>query len=796
MRGVTRIVWAIGMVSGVFCGNPVRAQTIEQISVPAFAASMPHNDATYRPVASDDGRWVAYLSLASNLVEGDDNGHADVFVVDRSVGSQVLASRSTLQAANGAASDVVGISNDGRYVVFVSQASNLVAGDANGHADFFRKDMQSGAIARIALLGAVFDAGTTSLSGDGNTMVFVDEANDWIAGGTSEARILVVDWSSSGVSALPVTSFAALSERRVELSRNGQCIAYADYAPLKRTRVRNLQTQVEVWGDTATSGAAPDGTTLDFKIDGSCQYLGFISGATNLLAEPTVAGEVYRRNLSIGSIDLISRHAAPAAFNSSSQLLMSANAQHFAYERLADGATPSTWTSWYERRSLVDTYAARADELSFQTHAVTDTGAVIMATEAATLDDLNLLIDVQVSTAAGQPRTVVASALPDLVPSSNGGSFLNGGAGRSEAQGGNLVAFSSLASNLIDNPLELDAAVGVYLRNRLTGTTSNVLAELALQPNGDTFHMDISQDGRYVLVRSCASNLVAGDINGQCDLFLIDRTLGSIELVNVSTAGAQADTEFDAQAAAGVSDDGRFIVFSSWASTLAPGSYEVPQIHVRDRVNHSTRLALPDVPGGLDQVTYLTSLAPRGHFASVLAYASGLGEGCRLVGIDLVTLQRECIGAGTGLPVAANAALSADARFVAYHYYTPSAHIAIIDRQTGTARTISDLWLAPTYIESFSFSGNGRYIGTLTTTATGTQIVGIFDILRETWALPPSVLGSLSPGQMLGYDGTALYFSSNAPLLPTDLNGQVPDVYRVQAAGLGIFGGGWQGGFE
>lgn len=796
MRGVTRIVQSIGMVCSVVVGNQVWAQTIEQISLPAFAATMPGNGESYQPVASDDGRWVAYLSSASNLVEGDDNGYADVFVADRNNGTQVIASRSTLQAANDAARSVIGISNEGRYVVFASAASNLVAGDNNARVDLFRKDLQSGAIARLEMRATDFETGTASLSGDGNTMVFVDEASDWIAGGPNEARILRVDWNTASVSALPILSFAALAERRVELSRNGQCIAYADYAPLKRTRVRNLQTQVEVWGDTATSGAAPDGTTLDFKLDANCQYLGFISAATNLLAEPQVSGEVYRRNLGSGSIDLISRHPAPAAFNLSSQLLMSANAQHFVYQRQFDGATPSTWSSWFERRSLVDTYAARADELIFQTHAVTDTGAVIMATEAAIPGDLNLLVDVHVSTAAGQPRTLLAPALPDLVQSSNGGSFLNAGVGRSEAQGGNLVAYSSLASNLIDNPLELDATVGVYLRNRSTGTTSNLLAELALQPNGDTYLMDISQDGRYVLTRSCASNLVVGDLNGQCDLFLIDRTLGSIELVNISTAGAQADNEFDTQAAAGVSDDGRFIVFSSWASTLAPGSYVVPQVHVRDRVNHSTRLALPDVPGGLDQDSYLTSLAPRGHFATVLAYASGLGESCRLVGIDLATLQRECIGAGTGLPIAANAALSADARFVAYYYYTPSAHIAIIDRQRGTARTISDLWLAPTYIESFSFSGNGRYIGTLTTTATGTQIVGIFDILRESWALPPSLLGSLSPGQMLGYDGTALYFSSNAPLLPTDLNGQVPDVYRVEARGIGIFGSGWQGGFE
>lgn len=474
MRGVTRIVWSIGVVFGVFSGNPAGAQTIEQISVPAFAASMPHNDATYRPVASDDGRWVAYLSLATNLVEGDDNGLADVFVVDRNVGSQVLASRSTLQAANGAASDVVGISNDGRYVVFVSEASNLVPGDANGHADFFRKDLQSGAIARIALLGATFATGAASLSGDGNTMVFVDQAFNWIPGGSSEARILVVDWSTGSVSALPITSFAALSERRVELSRNGQCIAYADYAPLKRTRVRNLQTQVEVWGDTATSGAAPDGTTLDFKLDANCQYLGFISGATNLLAEPAVAGEVYRRNLTSGNIDLVSRHAAPVQFSSSTQLLMSADAQHFVYERSFDGGTVSTWSSWYERRSMANTYTARADELSFQTHVVTNAGAVIMATEAAAPGDLNTLTSVHVSPAAGVASSLIAPARPDLVLASNGGSTLHGGISHAEAQNGNLVAFTSLASNLIDNPLELETHYGVYIRNRVTGTTENV----------------------------------------------------------------------------------------------------------------------------------------------------------------------------------------------------------------------------------------------------------------------------------------------------------------------------------
>ncbi len=112
MRGFTRIVQSTGVVCGVFVGNLSWAQSIEQISLPAFAASMPHNGDSYRPVASDDGRWVAYLSAASNLVEGDDNGLAD----------------------------------------------------------FFRKDLHSGAIARIALLGAVFAPGTTSLSGDGNSI--------------------------------------------------------------------------------------------------------------------------------------------------------------------------------------------------------------------------------------------------------------------------------------------------------------------------------------------------------------------------------------------------------------------------------------------------------------------------------------------------------------------------------------------------------------------------------------------------------------------------------------------------
>jgi Tol biopolymer transport system component len=91
---------------------------------------------SFRPSASADGRFVAFISSASNLVPGDVNQRPDVFVRDHQLGTTILVSRASGPGPADAnnRSDNPSISGDGRFVAFQSGATNLVPGDVNGKA--------------------------------------------------------------------------------------------------------------------------------------------------------------------------------------------------------------------------------------------------------------------------------------------------------------------------------------------------------------------------------------------------------------------------------------------------------------------------------------------------------------------------------------------------------------------------------------------------------------------------------------------------------------------------------------
>ncbi|MBP2235261.1 Tol biopolymer transport system component [Sinorhizobium kostiense] len=98
------------------------------------------NSGSFESSISADGRYVAFSSNASNLVAGDTNELADVFVHDLQLGTTTRVSvDSAGEDANGS-SFQCSISADGRYVTFMSEASNLVAGGTNGIRDIFVAD--------------------------------------------------------------------------------------------------------------------------------------------------------------------------------------------------------------------------------------------------------------------------------------------------------------------------------------------------------------------------------------------------------------------------------------------------------------------------------------------------------------------------------------------------------------------------------------------------------------------------------------------------------------------------------
>jgi Tol biopolymer transport system component len=154
------------------------------------------NDDSEGPSISSDGRYVAFESLANNLVMGDTNGYGDIFVHDIQTGETI---RVSLDSSGGEANDENGgpfISSDGRYVAFESLANNLVTGDTNGYGDIFVHDIQTGETIRVSLDSSGGEAndenGGPSISSDGRYVAFISYANNLVTGDTNGYRDIFV----------------------------------------------------------------------------------------------------------------------------------------------------------------------------------------------------------------------------------------------------------------------------------------------------------------------------------------------------------------------------------------------------------------------------------------------------------------------------------------------------------------------------------------------------------------------------------------------------------------------------
>ncbi|MEM7140444.1 MAG: hypothetical protein AAF548_05365 [Actinomycetota bacterium] len=122
--------------------------TTERVSVPASGKQA--NGASYRSALSDDGRYVVFHSIATNLVADDTNGVADVFRHDRQTGETIRISTPLPEGQANGASTFAAIDGDGDVIAFMSEADNLVAGDTNGVVDVFVRDLGAGTIERVS----------------------------------------------------------------------------------------------------------------------------------------------------------------------------------------------------------------------------------------------------------------------------------------------------------------------------------------------------------------------------------------------------------------------------------------------------------------------------------------------------------------------------------------------------------------------------------------------------------------------------------------------------------------------
>jgi Tol biopolymer transport system component len=160
---------------------------------------------------------------------------------------------------------------------------------------------------------------------------------------------------------------------------------------------------------------------------------------------------------------------------------------------------------------------------------------------------------------------------------------------------GRWVAFSSDASNLV--PGDFNHSRDVFLRDTTTGAIRRVsVSSAGQQGNADSYNPSISGDGRYVVYDSFASNLVPGDTNRQGDVFLYDRDNRSTTRISVRYDGAQTD----AQSGFGViSKDGNTIAFESRAAQVIKGvTSPATQLYAYDRAKKTTDLISAAFLGG------------------------------------------------------------------------------------------------------------------------------------------------------------------------------------------------------
>jgi Tol biopolymer transport system component len=397
---------AIGLAGLVTAPVAAAAPSTVRVSVSSASAEANAGSGQGGVAVSADGRYVAFLSDASNLVPGDGNGVADVFVRDLRLHTteRVSVSSAGVEGDDSSSADALAISPEGRYVTFTSDATNLAPGNDDTDcapercSDVYIRDRTAGTTRRLVPFAGLPTPVHMILS--------------------AGARFFAYD-----VRGLNELARCRRSPRR--------CIEVGILPP---------SVQVDEADATPFLGGMSSGGRF------------ILFGKGGFPEPPTVsAGGVFLRDVVAGT-----------------------------------------------------------------THIVTT-----------------------------NPRDRANALSPQ----------------------GRFALFTSKSGTLVPN--DTNRRADVFVRDRRTGATHRIsVSSSEHQANGSSIGIAISSHGRYCLFSSTATNLVAGDTNGETDLFLRDRLHGTTTRVDVSATGAQANGPVRFSA---LSADGRWAVFGSAATNLVVG---------------------------------------------------------------------------------------------------------------------------------------------------------------------------------------------------------------------------------
>jgi Tol biopolymer transport system component len=678
---------------------------------------------------SADGRYTVFQSDASDLLPGDTNGFSDIFVRDLQTGSNMLVSVAADGSwGNGASTDPV-MTPDGRFVAFLSAATNLVAGDTNGIADAFVRDLVSGTTRLISAGASGVDVSAPVMTPDGRFVAYACPSAATVLSVTGE--VYVCDLFSN-VTIRASTNAANITKSVLNLSSaacyhavisdDGQYVVFkagtgTGLAMIFQYRATNgmvtaiSSNGVTPWqqiGDIYGPEMSPDGRFVVFvatnsdlacrmiqlwdaqtgtnlnvsvALDGSFptnsdsdspsvtpdgRYVVFMSNATNLTANPVINGfHIYRRDVQAATTQLIDVDTNGAG---------SAN--------------------------LVMTIPVISSNGQFVAFDGFDGGLVN--------GDNNGASDVFVRDLNSDTTELVSTRANGLVPQTGDG--LSSLAMPALSDDGQKLVFTSYADDLVPN--DLNVASDVFAYDVATGTNALVSAGLDGNPAaGSSFNPALAPGGRFVAFVSTATNLVAGPESPFFNVFLRDLWAGTNSLVSVAPDGVTPGNGNSSYPA--ISEDGHYAVFLSFAANLAAGGS--------------------------------SSTSPNAYFRDLRAGTTTLLTSSALAGMT--------------------PGISADGRYVAY--VGSSSQLIVRDTQAGTNV------YGPATVASAALSPAG---GRLLTLNSVTTVLSVIDLANKSNLMTVASKSRIQFSAPWSNDGRFVVFSTATNAVALDANG-TNDIY-------------------
>ena len=678
------------------------------------------------PIISENGRWVFFESRSTNFGVPDFNNGTDVLGRDLQTGEMRLVSTamSGAETAQGT-STLAAVSADGRYVAFISTATNIAASGTNNAGDLYLRDMvMAGPLLCLskrvgALLPGDYRVVDAALSTDGRYTAFitfgtsnavfrhdvVSDSTVLIAVGVTNQTLAIsadgsrvafeADSSAQVWDATNATNTlvkVGQISARPQLSGDGRFVAFLDAASTNGTHwdvyLRNLTTGTDTLMSAATNSnpSAADFFFSSVSVSADGSRVAFHSIANDLVADDlNGANDIFVREVSGDATELITKaqpaRPASTAFTHSFLGLNSVSADgRFVVTLRYDDPSAFRDTNNWRDVFLGDVISGRTFAVSISSNVYFTNADGGVGVQVSLIENTNAFEEPIISAdgsmiyatlriggaSPGQTRIygarsadTMSGAGMSLVSrginvSENGSSY-----GPSTSSNGMLVAFTSTSTDLIEGMSDLNNAADVFLR-RMTVLTngllsgSNELISVARlgnsSGNGASSNAVLSPDSRWVVFESRASDLTTNNTGTLPNLYARDLASNVTYLVSVGPSGAAQWGYVPGSFA--VSGNSRYVAFSSGNIYLT----------IHDLLTHTSVIA--DNP-----VARFPSLNLDGRFVAYVKRPNGASFD-QIYVRDLQSTQIDLISANiSGAPgngTSSNPLLSADGRYVVF----------------------------------------------------------------------------------------------------------------------------------